>query len=93
MNKIGTLLAHETYSEFNVIKQTYNHVYDDLTILIMFFIFFWYLFVFRDTYLFAIVNSFTSILAGLVIFSILGFMAKRQGVSVADVAESGKKNW
>ena len=45
---------------------------------------------FRDTIIFAIVNSFTSILAGFVIFSILGYMAFRQGVSVADVAESGK---
>ncbi|XP_060572147.1 sodium- and chloride-dependent taurine transporter-like [Ruditapes philippinarum] len=44
---------------------------------------------YRDTYIFATVNSFTSILAGLVIFSILGFMAKRQGVSVEEVAESG----
>nr|BBK07881.1 taurine transporter [Phreagena okutanii] len=44
---------------------------------------------YRDTVLFAIVNSFTSVLAGLVIFSILGFMANRQGVSVAEVAESG----
>ena len=45
---------------------------------------------FRDSMIFAGVNSFTSILAGLVIFSVLGFMAKAQGVSVADVAESGK---
>ncbi|XP_052279078.1 sodium- and chloride-dependent taurine transporter-like isoform X3 [Dreissena polymorpha] len=44
---------------------------------------------FRDALLFAGVNTFTSLLAGLVIFSILGFMAVRQGVSVADVAESG----
>ncbi|WAQ99679.1 SC6A6-like protein [Mya arenaria] len=43
----------------------------------------------RDAVLFGLVNSFTSILAGLVIFSILGFMAVRQGVSVAEVAESG----
>ncbi|XP_061163853.1 sodium- and chloride-dependent taurine transporter-like isoform X2 [Saccostrea echinata] len=44
---------------------------------------------YRDTWIFAGVNSFTSILAGLVIFSVLGFMAKEQGVSVKDVAESG----
>ena len=51
-----------------------------------------YLFVFlsRDAILFAIVNSLTSILAGFVIFSILGYMAVRQGVSVKDVAESGR---
>lgn len=47
---------------------------------------------FRDAMIFAGVNSFTSILAGLVIFSVLGFMAKQQGVSVADVAESGRYN-
>ena len=39
--------------------------------------------------IFAAVNSFTSLLAGLVIFSVLGFMAKMQGLDVKDVAESG----
>lgn len=93
MNKIETLLTHETCSELNVIKKTFSHVYGDLSLSLYHYSYlFLYLFVFRDTYLFAIVNSFTSVLAGLVIFSILGFMAKRQGVSVADVAESGKKN-
>ena len=34
-------------------------------------------------------NSGTSLYGGFVIFSVLGFMAKKQGVSVGDVAESG----
>ncbi|XP_076468200.1 sodium- and chloride-dependent taurine transporter-like [Babylonia areolata] len=45
--------------------------------------------VFRDSVCFAVINTFTSLLAGFVIFSILGFMATRQGVHVQDVAESG----
>ena len=44
---------------------------------------------YRDCICFAVINTFTSLLAGLVIFSILGFMATRQGLDVADVAESG----
>ncbi|GFN75092.1 sodium- and chloride-dependent taurine transporter-like [Plakobranchus ocellatus] len=44
---------------------------------------------FRDSLIFAAVNSMTSVLAGFVIFSVLGFMAHSQGVSVEDVAESG----
>ena len=39
--------------------------------------------------LFAIANSFTSVLSGFVVFSVLGFMAVKQNVSVKDVAESG----
>ncbi|ELT92206.1 hypothetical protein CAPTEDRAFT_221230 [Capitella teleta] len=44
---------------------------------------------FRDCVIFAGLNSGTSFLSGFVIFSVLGFMAHEQGVSVADVAESG----
>lgn len=47
-------------------------------------------FTYRDSVLFASVNSFTSILAGFVIFSVLGFMAKKQGVDIESVAESGR---
>ena len=41
----------------------------------------------------ACVNSFSSLYAGIVVFSTLGFMAKQQGVSVGEVAESGENNW
>ena len=34
-------------------------------------------------------NSGTSLYGGFVIFSVLGFMAKKQGVSVGKVASSG----
>eukprot|EP00057_Strongylocentrotus_purpuratus_P021617 XP_011676091.1 PREDICTED: sodium- and chloride-dependent taurine transporter [Strongylocentrotus purpuratus] len=43
----------------------------------------------RDAVIFACTNSGTSLYSGFVIFSVLGFMAGRQGVEVADVATSG----
>ncbi|XP_055086353.1 ATP-binding cassette sub-family G member 4-like [Periophthalmus magnuspinnatus] len=36
-----------------------------------------------------LLNSGTSVLAGFAVFSVLGFMAKEQGVSISEVAESG----
>ena len=46
---------------------------------------------FRDSIIFACVNSGTSFYGGFVIFSVLGFMAQKQGVEVGDVAKGGKK--
>ena len=43
----------------------------------------------KDCTFVIVVNSFTSIFAGFVIFSVLGFMAKQQGVDISVVAESG----
>ncbi|XP_071502578.1 sodium- and chloride-dependent betaine transporter-like isoform X2 [Diadema antillarum] len=43
----------------------------------------------RDAVIFACTNSGTSLYSGFVIFSVLGFMAGRQGVEVQDVATSG----
>ncbi|XP_067944082.1 sodium- and chloride-dependent taurine transporter-like [Watersipora subatra] len=44
---------------------------------------------YRDTIIFACVNSGTSFLAGFVIFSILGHMSYEQSVDISEVAESG----
>ncbi len=44
---------------------------------------------FRDTFILAIFNEGTCILASLVIFSVLGFMAKTTGKSIDEVGGSG----
>ena len=44
---------------------------------------------YRDVIIFTVTNSMTSILSGFVIFSILGYMAHIQGVSIDKVAEEG----
>lgn len=44
---------------------------------------------YRDVVLFTVTNSFTSILSGFVIFSVLGYMSHMQGVDIESVAEEG----
>ena len=45
---------------------------------------------YRDTLLIAVLNSVTSIFAGFVIFSIVGFMSVSTGKEVEDVVSQGK---
>ena len=45
----------------------------------------------RDAILVGIGNAITSIFAGFVIFSVIGFMAKQLGEDVANVVDSGKQ--
>ena len=45
----------------------------------------------RDAIFFTLFNSGTSFYGGFLIFSVLGFMAKNQGVAVQEVAKSGEK--
>jgi solute carrier family 6 (neurotransmitter transporter, creatine) member 8 len=44
---------------------------------------------YRDVVIFTITNTFTSILSGFVIFSVLGYMSHIQGVEIDAVAEEG----
>ena len=45
---------------------------------------------FRDCFIIASVNSATSLVGGLAVFSVLGFMATKQNTTVANVADSGR---
>uniref|UniRef100_A0A8C6SZG8 Transporter n=1 Tax=Neogobius melanostomus TaxID=47308 RepID=A0A8C6SZG8_9GOBI len=44
---------------------------------------------YRDCMWLCLLNCGTSVVAGLAVFSVLGFMANQQGVSISEVAESG----
>lgn len=45
--------------------------------------------VLKDTIIISVINAFTAIFSGSIVFSIIGFMAHQAGVSVSEVAESG----
>lgn len=44
----------------------------------------------RSSLWLCLLNSGTSMAAGFAVFSVLGFMAHKQGIPIADVAESGR---
>uniref|UniRef100_A0A8C4N4X8 Transporter n=1 Tax=Eptatretus burgeri TaxID=7764 RepID=A0A8C4N4X8_EPTBU len=44
---------------------------------------------YRNSIILAVINSATSVFAGFLVFSVLGFMAKEQGIQISDVAQSG----
>ena len=48
-----------------------------------------YLYSFRDAMMLPLLNCGTSVLAGLVVFSILGFLAQETGRDVSDVVTQG----
>lgn len=51
--------------------------------------FYWSLSLHRDSIYLCLLNSLTSFIAGFAIFSVLGFMAKEQGVDISMVTQSG----
>lgn len=58
-------------------------------VIVTLFFFFFSVFLCRDAFVLALINSGTSFFAGFVVFSVLGFMATEQGVDISKVAESG----
>ena len=44
---------------------------------------------FRDSVILSVISEGTSLYAGLVIFSVLGYMAKQAGMPISDVVSSG----
>lgn len=48
---------------------------------------------YRDAIIISVLDTFTSLLAGCVIFSVLGTMANEKGVEIKDVVSSGMCNW
>lgn len=58
-------------------------------VIVALFFFFFSVFLCRDAFVLALINSGTSFFAGFVVFSVLGFMATEQGVDISKVAESG----
>lgn len=66
------------------------HLFYVIVSLFVFSSFFFSVFLCRDAFVLALINSGTSFFAGFVVFSVLGFMATEQGVDISKVAESGK---
>lgn len=82
---LGTLVALGSYNKYN------NNVYKSVSIRVLicgsvFMNFSSY----RDALIVCTVNSSTSMFAGFVIFSVIGFMAHEQQRPVSEVAASGK---
>ena len=50
-------------------------------------------YLYRDALLVAIINCSTSIFAGFVIFSVIGYMAKITGEDIANVVDSGRSSF